>query len=109
MFAFMEAHTTNVDALDVDTMLYQVQHARRIREQQQAALVLIFRVVVDADGFVQLDYMRFDAGRCNLLEQRSTDRILSNIIIADDNALAVRYLGPNRGNLPMDQAVINSC
>ena len=109
MLAFMEAHAANIDALDVHAMLDHVQHTRRIRKQQQAALILIFRIVVDTNRFFQINNMRFDAGRCNLLEQRSANRIICYIIIANDNALAVRYLRPYRGYLPMDQTVINSC
>ena len=90
-------------------MLDEIEHARRIREEQQAAVILVLRVVVDADGLVERDDMALDARGRDLLEKRRTDLVICDVIVADDDALAVRDLGPNRDDLSVDETVINAC
>ena len=53
--------------------------------------------------------MALDAGRRDLFQQRRADLVLGDLIVADDDALAVRRLRPDCGDLTVDQAVIDSC
>lgn len=77
MLALVEAHAADVDALDRHTVLDEVQDTRRIREEQQAAVVLVLRIVVDAHGLCEVDDMALDAGRRDLFQQRRADLVMA--------------------------------
>ena len=109
MLAFLEAHAADVDALDVNAMLHHVEDAGGVGEEQQALLILILGVVVNADSLLQVNHMALDASGSNLLQEGCADGVLGHLVIADDDAAAAGHLGPDSCYLTMDKTVINAC